>query len=154
MCFCSFSNWMSVVLVRPFSYHTKHASTWNTLYFAACCRIVWFILFFISLVGFLFVFARGVIQYRSYPVATKIEYHTSSHIQFPSVTICNRNFIRKSFTDAQTIPGLHKAIRSLNFLINTESYYWCTRHWEYEVCEYDQHGYSWSPSNPWYVHRM
>ena len=71
--------------------------------------------------GFLFVFARGVIQYRSYPVATKIEYHTSSHIQFPSVTLCNHNFIRKSFIDAQTTPGLHKAIRSLNPLNNNES---------------------------------
>ena len=110
---------MLIIIGSTFSYHKKTCKCLKYIIFVGNCRTVWFILFFISLVGFLFVFARGVIQYRSYPVATKTEYHTSSHIQFPSVTLCNRNFIRKSFIGAQTTPGLHKAIRSLNPLIES-----------------------------------
>ena len=57
-------------------------------------------LFLIALVAYFFYFATAIIYYYRYPVSTSVEYKLESSLDFPSVTICNYNIIRKSFIDS------------------------------------------------------
>ena len=48
----------------------------------------------------MFYFADAVICYYQYPTSTSVEYKQESLLEFPSVTLCNYNVMRKSLIDS------------------------------------------------------
>ncbi|XP_071950188.1 acid-sensing ion channel 1-like [Antedon mediterranea] len=62
----------------------------------AARRYIWCILVFIALAFLVIILKESVVNYRSYPVATKISIAHYDEIAFPAVTFCNYNQLRQS----------------------------------------------------------
>ena len=56
----------------------------------------------------------GFACYYSYPVSTKVEYISERRMEFPSVTICNYNFVRKSYLDTLDNQATEMVLDMLN----------------------------------------
>ena len=67
-------------------------------------RILWFASFLFTTVLFTFFLSRGLIQYFSYPTVASFQYRPVTSLDFPSVTVCNVNMLRKSFMEQLGIP--------------------------------------------------
>ena len=79
-----------------------HNSVWvvHVLLF----RFLWLFLFLGAAGGFLYYFITGIQRYRSFRVITNVDYQSQGILEFPSVTICNYNLIKKSYVTAKNDP--------------------------------------------------
>ena len=55
--------------------------------------------------------------YYDYPITTTVEHFTVNKLDFPSVTICNNNYIRKSYIKRINDPAVEKAIYAMGGLL-------------------------------------
>ncbi|XP_071950918.1 acid-sensing ion channel 1-like [Antedon mediterranea] len=62
----------------------------------AARRLIWCSLVFIALASLVVILKESIVNYRSYPIATKISIAHYDEIAFPAVTFCNYNQLRKS----------------------------------------------------------
>ena len=62
-----------------------------------CFRLIWLVLYLAALGCFIANLVNGVQKYRQHGVVTVLDYRTQVLMEFPSVTICNTNMIRKSY---------------------------------------------------------
>ena len=52
-------------------------------------------------------------------MSSKLEYISKRKLEFPSVTLCNFNFFRKSYVDDEDNPGYQLALNLLNEVTET-----------------------------------
>ena len=83
-------------------------------------RVIWGVLFVTAQAACMYYFVNGLIKYYNYPIATKFEYVQVEEIDFPSVTICNYNQIRKSFVEEQNDSVMDSVADLLNPVIEPE----------------------------------
>ena len=71
-------------------------------------------LFFVALCVFVVYFVFGLMRFYSRPVSTKVEYRATREIEFPSVTICNYNYVRKTYVEEENDPKIYLATDIVN----------------------------------------
>ena len=64
---------------------------------SAVCKLFWFIILILGLVGSLSQSAEFLITFFSYPVVINLETMKAKYFEFPAVTVCNINSYRRQF---------------------------------------------------------
>ncbi len=77
-------------------------------------RILWTLLFLTALAAFSFYLVSGLLRFYTYPISTNMEYKLHTELDFPSVTLCNYNGMRKSFIESFDDPLVNLAADLLN----------------------------------------
>ena len=72
-------------------------------------RLIWAALILVSTGLFLNAFIRGISQYCSYPSSISIDVQHNRNLALPDITVCNNNFLSKSFVASQD-PSVQKFI--------------------------------------------
>ena len=71
-------------------------------------------MFCVALGAFLYYFISGLLRFYTYPVSTNLEYKLQSDLEFPSVTLCNYNIIRRSYMDSLNDPRFQQVVNVVN----------------------------------------
>lgn len=75
-------------------------------------RLFWLIIVLAAAIGCLFNVSNRIIFLANGPTSTRVSVVEEDSINFPAVTLCNLNLIRKSYLES-TSPGLAKLVRNI-----------------------------------------
>ena len=75
-------------------------------------RFLWLIAYLACASVYLYFSSGAVTRYLSYPAVSNIEYHHVEVLDFPSITFCHQNSLKKSYYDKHITNGSLPAFRS------------------------------------------